>query len=376
MRTQAEAIADDAAQYAAHYGVTVDEAVRRLRAQQDSVTVTDAIAREFASRLAGISIEHKPEYRIIVLLTGSEPIVDQLYAGVPIVFRTGAKATRAQAIAAMRKHLIDLRSELPGTRGAGYDQRTGEVVLLVTAADAQRFGADAIKDRAERISGVPVRIVINDLIEQNMSVDGGGRVEGISSVTGRRNVCTTGFVVTDGIRAGIATAAHCPDELTYYDIDGTTTTLPFVTQSGLAYQDVQINAAAEADQPLFYSDRGADSLRRVTTWRNRDSTRPGDFVCHFGESSGYSCAEVELTDYAPPGPLCGGPCEPTWVTVRGPSCVPGDSGGPVFSGGVAFGIAKGINRTPSGQCRFYYYMSTDYLPDPWRLMTASDITPR
>lgn len=375
MKTDAAALADDAAQYAAQYHVTVDEATRRLRAQQESVDTTDAIAKEFASRLAGISIEHSPQYRIVVLLTGTEPVADRNAAGVPIVFRIGARATRAQAILAMRRHLIDLHTELPGARGAGYDQRTGEVELLVTAADAQRFGADAIRSRAEQLSGVPVRIVINDLIEQNMSVDGGSRIEGTSSVTGKRNLCTSGFVVTDGTRTGIATAAHCPDELTYYDPDGVTTVLPFVVQDGLAYRDVQINLAPEADQPLFYADRGADSLRRVTTWRNRDSTRPGDFVCHFGESSGYSCAEVELTDYAPPDALCGGPCEPTWVTVRGPSCVPGDSGGPVFSGGVAFGIAKGINRTSSGQCRFYYYMSTDYLPEPWRLRVASDFTP-
>lgn len=375
MKTDAAALADDAAQYAAQYHVTVDEATRRLRAQQESVDTTDAIAKEFASRLAGISIEHSPQYRIVVLLTGTEPVADRNAAGVPIVFRIGARATRAQAILAMRRHLIDLHTELPGARGAGYDQRTGEVELLVTAADAQRFGADAIRSRAEQLSGVPVRIVINDLIEQNMSVDGGSRIEGTSSVTGKRNLCTSGFVVTDGTRTGIATAAHCPDELTYYDPDGVTTVLPFVVQDGLAYRDVQINLAPEADQPLFYADRGADSLRRVTTWRNRDSTRPGDFVCHFGESSGYSCAEVELTDYAPPDALCGGPCEPTWVTVRGPSCVPGDSGGPVFSGGVAFGIAKGINRTSSGQCRFYYYMSTDYFPEPWRLRVASDFTP-
>jgi hypothetical protein len=375
VKTQAEALSDDAAQYAAHYRVPMREAVRRLAAQQASVKATDTIAREFASRLAGISIEHSPEFRITVLLTGDEPVADREDSGVPIHFRTGAKATRAQAILAMRRHLIDLRSELPGARGTGYDQRTGEVVLLVTKADAQTFGLDAIRSRAEQISGVPVRIVINDLIEQNMGVDGGGRVEGISSVTGRRNVCTTGFVVTDGTRTGIATAAHCPDELTYYDGDGATVTLPFVTQSGLAYQDVQINSAPGADRPLFYADRGADSLRRVTTWRNRDSTRAGDFVCHFGESSGYSCAEVELTDYAPPGALCGGPCEPTWVTVRGPDCIPGDSGGPVFSGGVAFGIAKGINRTPGGQCRFYYYMSTDYLPAPWRLLVGADAIP-
>jgi hypothetical protein len=154
--------------------------------------------------------------------------------------------------------------------------------------------------------------------------------------------------------------------------DGSTATLPMIGSWGAGYQDVQINGSPDSPLPLFYSNRGAGTLRRVTTWRNVASTRAGDFVCHYGESSGYSCATVELTDYAPPGDLCGGPCSPTWVTVKGPSCIPGDSGGPVFSGEVAFGIAKGVNRS-GGQCLFYYYMSTDYLPSPWRLLTAGDV---
>jgi hypothetical protein len=62
------------------------------------------------------------------------------------------------------------------------------------------------------------------------------------------------------------------------------------------------------------------------------------------------------------------------VTVKGPSCIPGDSGGPVFIGDVAVGIAKGINRDEAGQCDFYYYMSTDFLPPPWRLLTTADVT--
>jgi streptogrisin C len=376
VQTQEQALTQDAAQYAARYGVTGGEALRRLHAQQASVQATEEIAREFQSRLAGLSIEHSPEYRIVVLLTGGEPVPDRTAAGVPVHFRTGAQATRAQAIAALRKHLIDLRSELPEARGAGYDQRTGEVVLLVTSADVEQFGLDAIRTRAEQLSGVPVRVQVNELIEQNMTVDGGGRVEGLNTQTGRRNVCTSGFVVTDGSRSGVATAAHCPDELSYIDPEGGNVPLPFVGQWGLGYQDVQINLSDEASAPLFHADRGADSLRRVVTWRNRDSTRAGEFVCHFGESSGYSCSEVELTDYAPPGGLCGGPCSPTWITVRGPSCIPGDSGGPVFMGEVALGLAKGINRAPTGQCNFYYYMSADYLPPPWRLMTPAPTRPR
>ena len=370
VQTQAEAISDDAAQYAAAFEVGLEEATRRLQAQQSSVAATDGIAQEFASRLAGISIEHSPDYRIVVLLTGTEPVPDRSTAGVPILFRTGAKATHAQALEALRKHLIDLRTDLPNARGAGYDQRTGQIVLLVTREDADKFGLDAIRARAERVGGVPVRVVVNELIESNLSVDGGGRVEGINNITGRRNLCTTAFVVTNGETTAITTAAHCPDELTYVDRDGSTLTLPLIGSWGAAYQDVQINGSPGSPEPLFYSNRGAGTLRRLVSWRNVASTRAGDFVCHYGESSGYSCSTVELTDYAPSGELCGGPCSPSWVTVKGPHCIPGDSGGPVFSGAIAFGIAKGVNRTLAGQCLFYYYMSTDYLPPPWRLFVG------
>jgi hypothetical protein len=376
VQTNAEALADDAFQYAAQFGVTADEAARRLKAQQESVAATVAIAREFAERLAGISIEHTPQFRMVVLLTGSEPVADRSAAGVPIIFRVGARATHAQALSALRKHLIDLRADLPNARGAGYDQRTGEVVLLVTRADVDQYGMEAIKRRAEEVGGVPIRVLVNELNESNMTVDGGGRVEGLNSVTNRRNLCTTAFVVTNGEATAITTAAHCPDNLTYIDRDGSSVDLPLIGSWGAGYQDVQINGSPNSPDPLFYSNRGAGTLRRLATWRNVASTRAGDFVCHYGESSGYSCATVEFTDYAPPGDLCGGPCSPTWVTVRGPGCVPGDSGGPVFSGEVAFGIAKGVNRATTGQCLFYYYMSTDYLPAPWRLLVSRLPRPR
>jgi hypothetical protein len=370
VQTQAEALADDATQYAAQFDVTPDEAVRRLKAQQSGAATTDAIAREFADRLAGISIQHTPDYRIVVLLTGTEQVADRSASGVPIVFKTGAKATHAQAVMALRKHLIDLHVDLPNARGAGYDQRTGEVVLLITREDAARFGADAIRKRAEEVGGVPVRVVLNELNESNMSVDGGGRVEGLNLLTNRRNVCTTAFVVTNGEANAITTAAHCPDDLIYVDRDGNSVALPMIGSWGAAYRDVQINGSPDSPEPFFYSNRGAGTLRRLVSWRNVASTRAGDFVCHYGESSGYSCSTVELTDYAPSDLLCGGPCSPTWVTVKGPSCIPGDSGGPVFTGEIAFGIAKGINRDSSGRCLFYYYMSTDYLPPPWRLLVG------
>jgi streptogrisin C len=375
VQSQAEAIEQDAAQYARLHQVAPAEALRRLSAQQASVAATDAIAAQFSDRLAGISIEHGPEYRIVVLLAGDEPVAGRMAGAggdsVPIVFRTGARVTRSQAIDALRRHLIDVRQELPGARGAGYDQATGEIVMLVRSVDAQRLGVDAIRKRAERVTGVPVRILVNDLAETNLTVAGGGPVEGVTA-QGRRQRCTTGFVVTDGQRRAIATAAHCPDDLYYRTADGQQQPLPFIGEWGHGYQDVQINIAPDSSGPLFYADRRNGALRAVDSWRNLAGIRAGEFVCHWGESTLYSCGSVQLTDYAPPGMLCAGHCTPSWVTVSGPGCAPGDSGGPVFAGTVAMGILKGANRAPGGRCSFYYFMSTDFLPPGWSLLHSGE----
>src|SRR3954466_3415790 len=105
VETRDDALLEDAGQYAGQFRVPLNEAARRLKAQQDSVETTDAIRREFADRLAGISIEHAPEFRIVVLLTGPEPVTRRSAGGVLIEFRTGAKVTQDQAVAAMRRHL-------------------------------------------------------------------------------------------------------------------------------------------------------------------------------------------------------------------------------------------------------------------------------
>lgn len=370
----AEAVAQDAGEYARQFGVPLAEAIRRLRAQEESVAATDRIRARYQDRLAGISIEHLPDYRIVVLLAGDEPVPDEtVRAGginVPIVYRTGAAATGETIVSAIRTHADTIRAQLPNAVGMGLDPRTGEFVLMVRRADADRHGLAEIERRLKEGLQLPARVRLLDRPDENASLEGGARVEGRDAVSGRPGYCTTGFVVTDGARTGIVTAAHCPDTVTYFDPAGGKTELSFGGQWGWSFQDVQLHVTPDAQKPLFYADTKKIAARPLTGARKRQSTRAGDFVCHRGERTGYSCAEVELVDYAPPGDLCGGPCAPVWVTVAGPSCGSGDSGGPVFSGGTAFGIVKGASYDRKGRCNFYYYMSTDYLPDGWSLLTA------
>jgi streptogrisin C len=377
LQSAGEAFAQDGAEYARRHGVSLDEAVRRLHAQEETVAATDAIQAHYAKRLAGIAIEHEPDYRILVSLTGSKPVPDQIVqaAGiaVPIVFRTGAPATRARILKAIEKKADRIRSAVPEARGMGADPRTGELVVMLSESD-KAYDLPAIAAQIADVAGVPARVELIERPEANLSVEGGARVVGNDAVTGRRSVCTVGFVVNDGTRSGIVTAAHCPDVLTYTDPDGQKSELPFVGQWGWSFQDVQVNLA-EAGEPLFYADAKKSVARIPAAQRARAGTRAGDFVCHRGERTGYSCGEVELTDYAPPGDLCGGPCAPDWVTVRGADCGGGDSGGPVFSGDVAFGIMKGATWDRTGKCGFYYYMSLDYLPKGWSLVTRGDALP-
>ncbi|HEY0149841.1 MAG TPA: hypothetical protein VGB70_12670 [Allosphingosinicella sp.] len=366
-----EALVEDARFYARQNGIPLVEAIARLRAQEESAAITDAIRNTYAGRFVGIALEHQPDFRIVVLLTGSDPVADQVVSagglGVPIHFKTGALASREQLVTAIEQHQAAIRASLKGPPGMGVDPRTGELVVVVGAADLTREGEAALDRRFEALTGVPVRIRPQGL-EHADAAAGGARLEGPQQAGGGRAVCTTGFVVTDGSRTAIATAAHCPDVLSYRDGRKADEALRFLGQWGWRFRDVQLHESNRAEQPLFFADPAKGTARRLAGWRNRTSTRAGDTVCHQGESSGYSCSQVELTDYAPPGDLCGGPCAPTWITVRGPSCKGGDSGGPVFLGATAFGMLKGASYAASGRCDFYYYMSTDYLPDGWALL--------
>ncbi|WP_010216782.1 hypothetical protein [Sphingomonas sp. PAMC 26621] len=366
--TPAQALAEDAAEYARQFAVPPAEAERRLVAQTASVAATDGIGEAYRSRLAGIAIEHRPTYHILVSLTGTTPVAEQhVTVGsttVPIIFRTGARVTRERVIWAMTNHQAAIRAALKTPPGMGLDPRTGELVITIGNADAAD-GVDVIRHRVEAIAGVPVQVRALDHVDVNLAVEGGARVDGVDPGDGKRYLCTTGFAVTDGTRSAITTAAHCVDELSYRDRSGQRVALPFVAQWGWGYRDVQINASPEPLAPTFFADNAKTRVRAVTGQRSRTSTRAGDFVCHRGERTGYSCAIVQLTDFAPAGDLCGGPCLPTWVTVAGPTCKGGDSGSPVFTGTTALGIVKGASYRRDGSCAFYFYMALDYLPDGW-----------
>lgn len=369
--SQLDALLADGREYAKRFDTPLMQAVMELELQEASVALTDKLAETWRDRLAGILIDHKPKWRIIVVLTGDTPVRSQQVsvAGVPVTvdFRTGAAATRDRLLAAIDAYGDPLRAAVKHPLGMGVDARHGVLTITLRAEDLDGDSEAATARRLAAIAHVPVRVLTWPESDKDLAIEGGGRVIGAEPGDKRKYLCTTGFAVTDGTRTGITTAAHCPDALSYVDQDRHDQPLTLIGAWGARYQDVQIHATLGPLAPLIRADN-SDRPRPITSWRNRTSTRVGDFVCHRGERTGYSCSVVQYVDYAPPGNLCAGVCPALWVAVQGPKCKSGDSGGPIFLGTIAFGTTKAASYTADGTCRLYYYMSTDYLPTGWRLL--------
>ena len=56
------------------------------------------------------------------------------------------------------------------------------------------------------------------------------------------------------------------------------------------------------------------------------------------------------------------------MTVTGPNCKGGDSGGPGYDLDLARGPLKGSSCSSTGACNFYFYMPIEFLPDGWPLL--------
>src|SRR5690606_32649592 len=134
--------------------------------------------------------------------------------------------------------------------------------------------------------------------------------------------------------------------------------LTFATATGNSYQPkIFDNLAGAGDTTPGY--------RWVETWRGRSTTLENTSICKYGVSTGYTCGVIETVTWKPsyvPNALG------TFIRTKLATKVivlSGDSGGPVFSGGTAYGIVSGSGD--SGKRMII--MSVSYLPDGWVVMT-------
>lgn len=358
----AEALRIGARFYAQDYGVDEKEAMRRLLVQEELSGVLPLLRSAAGERLAGLWIEHEPEYRIVVRLAGTEPVPDGFQTAVqdsplPVVFETGALVTKQELLTLVDSVTERLMATIPGLMGIDIDVKTGEIVLFVYNEGGLKAATGLQLLKIQDELGQAMRIE-----ELNAPMEDGHTRGGAALST-----CTSGFVVESGSTPnGFVTAGHCGDTQTYFEYGGTSYAATFQSEIRDANQDVQWHTTSHTEYPHFYAS-STSSYRTVTGLKNRSDQAAGNYVCHRGKTSGYSCGNIQSTSYKPTYTnACNGvTCSSVWIRVTGASlaCAGGDSGGPWFNSTTAYGTHKAGSSSGTGQgdCSEAIYMAINYI---------------
>lgn len=130
-----------------------------------------------------------------------------------------------------------------------------------------------------------------------------------------------------GSTRGLSAAAHCPDNgLRYVD---TSNTLTYRAAHQAVWGDVQWHTTATYVSDDFYYNFGALRDTAAVSFAN-----PGARLCRFGKTTGAHCNYVLYLNRC-----LNGACHLTQAEIN--TAEPGDSGGPWYYGGTAYGIHTG-----------------------------------
>ncbi|MEA2564108.1 MAG: hypothetical protein QOH06_5612 [Acidobacteriota bacterium] len=355
-------LVQDARQYAATYDVGLEEAVRRLRLQSAIGALASELATKERATFGGLWIRHEPSFLVVAQFTqkGGQNLESYLRAEAmaelaPAVERRTVRlplrrleAIQAAARRAARKQGLQADSQINvmENRVELFTTAPGEVIDAITAESRTSREAAALDLPAN------VRVIEVDHPSRPLEYVYGG-----PAVTD----CTAGFTVVNGSGTlGISTAGHCPDVQAF-----NSRPLPYQAGEFFGAIDAQWHTAPDLipTNRVFdgQSDATTPSYRFITSYKTRSQQVVGEFVCKYGVVTGYTCGTISSTTFAPdyiPG------VTNTYVRIDNPNQeqgMPGDSGGPFFSGETAYGTMSGGVVGSGGSANGVFYAPVDAL---------------
>lgn len=301
----------DAKSYASIMGVNFEEAKRRLLLQSEISELNLQLAEKEPYTYGGLWIQHKPDFRVIVLFThDGETIIRQYIQNGPLTdlvyVITGQSTlidlenTRKQASEITRKSGISFSSaiNIPNNQAEIYVQDPDLLTKSLLISNAK----------------LPDNLAVIKFKELSRPVT---EIWGGEELT----TCTSGFAVMGpgGIK-GVTTAGHCQDTQAFNGVN-----LPFMSGTVGGLFDIQWH---RADQDFTVRNLIWDGTyaRFIFDVKFRASQSVGEFVCKFGKTSGYACGTIATTSQD------GVNVRVDQIVVQG-----GDSGGPWFWNNTAYG---------------------------------------
>ena len=360
-----DALRKDAAEYAKLYGVSPEEALRRLKLQREIGKLDAKIAKGEPDTYAGLWIRHKPSYGVEINMAGDLGVVSKYTSGTSFanIIETHRVEKSLRQLELEQAEAITTLNGLaiPSQSDVSVPNNQVEVYVL----DEQKVESLLATGRS---AAAATLYDVNVIEVKGLGQDAANAYAG-NAITD----CTAGYSVYDSFGLyGISTAGHCSNTQSYG-----TTNLGYVTEWWRGSFDVQWHVPKYANSGLLFkpwardnqpTSQGTAYYREMYSVVNRPDQAIGLFVCKYGRRTGFTCGEISSRSFDPNTTQ-----NKTATFIRlnkvGPYILSeqGDSGGPVYEGHAAIGITKGgwhsgTDCSPA-DCGDMWYMAINYLTD-------------
>ena len=343
-----DAAVNDAVLMAPEWHVSVDEAARRIRLQDEIGALGVEAANRWPASYGGIWIDHDRGGRVSIAFTEdaarrvselardfSEP---QLLHAIPVIRPQHDLDDLLTRMAADREEAWAGRLAFPGVEDGEYDlavdARRNTVVVRVDemepdtqGAFASRYGGHVVVEATGIMR--PAACTISDCrstLRSGLQTVGSGG-------------CSTAFTVASGSTRNILSAAHC---------SGSSRSHGFSTYGSVALQQQSGRVDGERHTVTsngFYAGAwlwvsSSETARPITSTGTWASLAVGASVCKTGATTSNTCGTVTNTNVS----LTYVPSSDRFVEST--MCArPGDSGAGVYSANKALGIMSGSTAT-------------------------------
>lgn len=307
-------LAMDAKTYAVMMGVDMNEAIRRLYLQKEIGELNKKLFENEGDTFAGLWIQHKPYYRIMISFTHDGEATLRSYVwntSLADIVELHEATVTLRDLETVRFEAAHIANELGIPASSAISVSTNRAELYVL--NSRTFEEELAKARIQLPNYVEV-IEFTELPRKVADILGG---KALTS-------CTSGFSVLDsssGIR-GVTTAGHCSNSQSYNGVN-----LPFMSgtpDTGGIY-DIQWHRGDHAFTVRNLIWDGTYN-RYIHDVKFRSSQSMGEWVCKYGKTTGYACGTIATTSQD------GVNVRVDYMTVQG-----GDSGGPWFWNNTAYG---------------------------------------
>ena len=338
--------------YAKDNGVTVDEALRRFKLQDMAGELNAELSIKEADTLAGLWIEHTPNFKVVVLFTRNAKEKIKPYRQKYAKLANIVEVRTAKISLAELGNIQEEVSSSAESMGIPVDSDINvyENRVKVYVVDRVQFDSAVLEGKLALPGCVDV-ITVDSLAKLAAQIYGGLSLTG--TLAG-----TSGFAVknSSGIK-GITTAGHCGNNQSYNGVS-----LPFKSQICGTYYDIQWHTAPGFTVTNKIQTNSSGSTMSITATMPRSQQSIGQLVYKYGKSTGRTAGYISSITFRPNTPDIPN-AQATFIRVDNtagysPLVIKGDSGGPWFTANTAWGSTCGYCGDDPNDA---FYMAINYV---------------